>query len=130
MQLAHSTSDPPALPFDSVAPLLEVDVVAVREREVVAVPGCAALDVIVEVVVLLTFATGGLEPPPPHPATRIALINAVAAGRIARGARIFRRGSMPRCVKLVLGVSRGLRAGSLPLMHGLGRSDMRPVSFV
>ena len=47
-------------------------------------PVLAALDV-VEVVMLLTFATGGLEPPPPHPATRIALINAVAASRIVRG---------------------------------------------
>ena len=50
MQLAHWTSEPPALPFD--AALLEVEVVAVREREVVAVPVLATLDV-VEMVVLL-----------------------------------------------------------------------------
>ena len=88
MHLAHSTSEPPALPFDGVAALLEVEVVAVREREVVREPVLAvALDV-VEVVVLLTFATGGLEPPPPQPATRVPVTSADAANRRARGDRI------------------------------------------
>ena len=53
------------MPLDSLAPLLEVDVIAVRERAVeVVVPVLAAELDVVEVVVLLTLATGGLEPPP------------------------------------------------------------------
>ena len=55
MQTAHCTSKPLALPFGGVAPL-DVDVVALRERELVAVAVLAGLGV-VELVVLLTEAT-------------------------------------------------------------------------
>jgi hypothetical protein len=52
MQLAHSTRAPPASPFDSVAPVLEVEPVAVRGRGVVTVTVLAAELDVVEVVVL------------------------------------------------------------------------------
>jgi len=65
--------------------LLELEVVAVLDPEVVGVPARAALDV--ELVELATFATLGLPELPPHPATRTPLTSPAAASRRARGDR-------------------------------------------
>jgi hypothetical protein len=65
-------------------------VLAEPDVGVVAAAVLAALEV--EVVVLSTFATGGLPEPPPHPATRIPLMSAVAASGRARVERVSRFG--------------------------------------
>jgi hypothetical protein len=90
MHLAHSTSDPPALRFGGVAPL-DLDVVALRDDELVAVAVLAGLDV-VEAVELLTDATPEPSEPPPQPATRATLANVVAANTGARDQRNNRVG--------------------------------------
>ncbi|HEY2593605.1 MAG TPA: hypothetical protein VGK33_06870 [Chloroflexota bacterium] len=84
MQLAHPTSSWAALALA----LLEVEGVAVRDREVVVVGVLTTLDV--ELVVLATFATPGLEPPPPQPATRTPLMKAATASRRAGDERASR----------------------------------------
>jgi hypothetical protein len=116
MQLAHSTSDWPALPSGNTAPLVEVEVVALLElalvvdREVVAVLVLATEEV--AVVVLLTFATFGLPEPPPHPATRTPLMSAAAVSRRARDERFSRLGSMLSCIWAPSDLALGLRTGS------------------
>jgi hypothetical protein len=111
MHVAHSTSDSPALPFNSVAPLLEVDVVAVRDREVVAVAVLAGLDV-VEVVALVTDAMLGLFEFPPHPATRTPLASPAAASSRARGGRNSRFASIWSCNLVLFRAACVVRTGS------------------
>jgi hypothetical protein len=95
MQLAHSTSDCPALASCSAAPPVELEgeVVALRDRDVVAAPMLAGVDV-VEVVVLLTDAMLGLFEPPPHPASRSTLASAAPASTRRLGMRPVRFVSM------------------------------------
>jgi hypothetical protein len=68
----------------------------VLDREVVPPPVLAALEV--EVVVLLTVATGGLPELPPQPATRTPLMSAEAANKRARGERVSRLGWILSCI--------------------------------
>jgi len=102
MHLENASSPDPKAPGAVEPELVAPPPVVVRDRELVSVPDrevvvvtavLAAVDV--EVVVLLTDATGWLFELPPHPATRTPVTSAAAT---ASGRTGCERGSRVRCV--------------------------------
>jgi hypothetical protein len=84
--------------------VLDREAVAVLDPGVVAALALAAAEL--ELVALSTFATVGLCEPPPHPATRTALMSAAAASGRARGGRPRRFRWLLSCMRSPSGLLR------------------------